>query len=395
MNKKYPFILIITIFMTNFCQKSKDDKKLLVFGLLYFNSQNVSVFNPSATRVYGQNGSFTTNTQNNGGLSASSLYRPFSLVLDSSDGIYVADTFNGRILYFPKSSVIATRVYGQSGNFSSATPVNSVVTANSLDSPAGVILDSSGGLYISDNSNSRILYFSTGSTTATRVYGQNGSFTTNTQNNGGRSANSLQFPFLGLALDSSNGLYVSDSFNNRVLYYPSGTTTATRVYGQNGSFTAKQSNLITNADSLYSPSGLSIDKNDGLYVADSSNNRVLYYPSGTTTATRVYGQNGSFTSRNLPNSDETTANNLASPNNCLADANGGLYIADYNNRVLYYPPGSTTATRVYGQNGSMSSGIENNGGVTASSLNLPSGLALDSSGRLYITDSKNNRVLYY
>lgn len=55
-------------------------------------------------------------------------------------------------------------------------------------------------------------------TTATRVYGQGGSFITNTLNQGGLSADSLQNPS-GLAIDPNGGLYISDNANNRVLWY--------------------------------------------------------------------------------------------------------------------------------------------------------------------------------
>ena len=49
------------------------------------------------------------------------------------------------------------------------------------------------------------------------------------------------------------------------------------------------------ADSLGSPRAVAIDADDNVYIADANNNRVLFYPAGSTTATRVYGQNGSFT----------------------------------------------------------------------------------------------------
>ena len=74
------------------------------------------------------------------------------------------------------------------------------------------------------------------STTANVVWGQLGSFTTNIPDNGGITANSLNGPS-GFALDGSGNLYVADYSNSRVLFYPSGSTTATRVYGQLGSFT--------------------------------------------------------------------------------------------------------------------------------------------------------------
>ena len=69
------------------------------------------------------------------------------------------------------------------------------------------------------------------STTADVVYGQLGSFTTDSINNGGVSANSLYFP-AEVTLDGSGNLYVADQANARVLFYPSGSTTAARVYGQ-------------------------------------------------------------------------------------------------------------------------------------------------------------------
>ncbi|HMV42339.1 MAG TPA: hypothetical protein PLP33_10805 [Leptospiraceae bacterium] len=79
-------------------------------------------------------------------------------------------------------------------------------------------IDRSNGLYVADGGNNRVLYFPENSTTATIVFGQNDSFTSNTANNGGRSALSLNNP-RGVCIDSAGGLYVIDDDNNRVLYY--------------------------------------------------------------------------------------------------------------------------------------------------------------------------------
>jgi NHL repeat len=347
---------------------------------------------PTATRVYGQSGSFTSNTANNGGVSANSLSGSGRIAVDSSGNLYVADTGNNRVLFFLSGSTTATRVYGQAGSFTSNTVNNGGVSAKSLNQPWGVTLDSSGNLYVADTGNNRVLYFPTGSTTATRVYGQSGSFTSNTVNNGGVSAKSLSQPS-DVTLDSSGNLYVADADNNRVLYFPTGSTTATRVYGQFGRFTSNFGSVSANG--LNQPWGVTLDSSDNLYVADADNNRILYFPTGSTTATRIYGQSGSFTS-NTANNGGVSAKSLNQPLDVTLDSSGNLYAADAgNNRVLYFPASSTTATRIYGQSGSFTSNTANNGGISANSLSTPEGVTIDSNGNISIADTKNNRVLAF
>jgi NHL repeat len=132
-----------------------------------------------------------------------------------STGVYIADTDNHRILYYAGTSTTATRVYGQL-NFTSRTTNNGGITANSLNSPSGVAVDNN-GVYVADYRNHRVLYYTGTGTTATRVYGQGGSFTSDTGNKDGISANSLYYS-QGVASDGV-GLYIADTDNNRVLYY--------------------------------------------------------------------------------------------------------------------------------------------------------------------------------
>jgi hypothetical protein len=121
-------------------------------------------------------------------------------------------SFSG-VLFFAQGSTVAERVYGQGGSFTTGDQNKGGISADSFYNPTAVLLDA-GGLYVSDYKNHRIIYFAGTSTTATRVYGQGGDFTTGTLNKGGVSASSLYRPF-GIALDASNGLFVADFFNNR------------------------------------------------------------------------------------------------------------------------------------------------------------------------------------
>jgi sugar lactone lactonase YvrE len=304
-----------------------------------------------------------------------------------------------RHAYSAGVSPAAFAVYGQAGSFTSSTANNGGVSANSLSNPRRVALDSSGNLYVSDYNNNRVLFYPAGSTTATRVYGQNSSFTSNTANNGGISATSLNQP-KSVAVDASGNLYIADTGNNRVLFYPAGSTTATRVYGQNGSFTSNALNGslgVASASTLNQPGGVSTDASGNLYIADTNNNRVLFFSSGSTTATTVYGQLLSFVTNTADSPLGTpSASNLNQPISATIDSSGNLYVADLgNNRVLFYPSGSTTATRVYGQAGSFTSNTANNGGVSATSLNAPVGIIVDSTSTIYVADNSNNRVLKF
>jgi uncharacterized protein YjiK len=339
----------------------------------------------AATRVYGQLGSFSSDTQNNGGITASSLATPFGAAFDSANNVFIVDASNNRVLVYAPGSTTAFRVYGQQGSFTANATNNGGISASSLASPFGVAVDSANNVFIVDASNSRVLVYAPGSTTAFRVYGQQGNFTTKNANFGVVSASSLAGPF-GVAVDSANNVYIADLFNMRVLVYALGSTTAFRVYGQQGSFASNSANnggIL--ARSLNFPIAVAVDSANNVYIADSGNNRVLVYALGSTTAFRVYGQSGSFAS-NFANNGGVSANSLSQPDGVTVDSANNVYVADSaNNRVLVYSSGATSAFRVFGQSGSFLSNIAHNGGISASSFS-GSGVAVDNGDNVYIPD---------
>ena len=324
-------------------------------------------------RVYGQHdelGSYTQNYDGVGGSglpSAETLNFPVAISLDADDGLYVTDRENHRVLYYaPDGDTTADRVYGQFNTFTTNPPNNDGLGGTGLPSAAsigvfalGVLADSSGGLYISDSSNNRVLYFAPGGdTNADVVYGQFGTFTSGAKNNDGSgqpgtpSAENLNFP-RGLVLDNSGGLYVADRENHRVLYFAdAGDPVADRVYGHSGSFTSGVPNDdgtgntgSPTAENFNQPPSVALDANEGLYVADRDNNRVLYFANdGDTTADWVFGQAGSFTTNIINNdgsgaSGEPSAHTLNHPQFVMVASDGSLFISDTgNNRVLVLPP---------------------------------------------------------
>lgn len=161
------------------------------------------------------------------------------------------------------------------------------------------------------------------------------------------------------------------------------------MYGQNGSFTTSISSVT--AGGLSASFGFAADSSGNVYMADTVSSRILYYASGSTTASRVYGQNGSFISSAI-NNGGISASSLYNPQYLMLDSADGLYAVDNgNNRVLYYPPNSTNASLAFGQ----TNFTGNAPGTTAATLNTPRGVSVDSANRLYIMDNVNNRVLGY
>jgi sugar lactone lactonase YvrE len=358
----------------------------------------------TADRVFGQ-ADFFHNSTNAGGLGPASLQFPAWMALDTRGNLYVADTYNNRVLEYDApltTQQAAHRVFGQPDFIHNGANTGGV-NANSLNKPAGVALDAQGNLIVADGSNNRVLEYDaplTSDATADRVFGQP-DFTHNAMNTGGLSASTLYNPY-GVALDTQGNLFVADEGNNRVLAYKAALTnsrTADVVYGQ-ADFNHNSANSGgLSASSLWAPSGVALDAQGNLFVADIFNNRVLEFDSplgSDTTADRVIGQ-PDFT-HNTANNGGIHANSLAAPGGLAVDAAGDLYVDDSSNsRVLEYNAPLTThaaADRVFGQPDFTHNAI-NHGGLSANSLNGPFSVALEAQGNLYVADYQNSRVLEY
>jgi hypothetical protein len=167
--------------------------------------------------------------------------------------------------------------------------------------------------------------------------------------------------------------------------------------------TANNPLLPDGANRLYESNGVVVDLNSGrLFVNDYHNHRVLSWANAMTftngqAADLVLGQ-PDFNATSPNNGIGVSAHSLRFPESLAVDAAGNLYVADWgNSRVLEFNAPLTSgmdAARVFGQP-DFSSFDFNHGGVSASSLYGPTGVALDEAGNLYVTDQGNHRVLEY
>jgi len=332
------------------------------------------------------------------------------MAIDSQRNLYVVQSGSHRVSVCAPDALIPFRVLGQDNFNIGATNRGlgyDAARADTFFQPTGLTLDDQDGLYVADYRNNRVLFFEPGADSATRVYGQSGSFTSNGANHaatyslpgGIASAESLQKPIAAVLAPSRDGLFILDQGNSPILYYPATSTTATRVIGQTD-FTG--SNFGVGPDKMHGPSGLTVDASGGLWVGDSRNHRVLYFPAGSSVATRVLGQ-PDFTSnvQNSPSGVPSAASFSYPCGVALVDDDESLLVMDNaNNRALYFKSGATEATTVWGQAGDFTTNQLNlgsaDGSPSADSLNGPYFPPLvDQAERLLVSDWLNNRVLMY
>jgi hypothetical protein len=180
-----------------------------------------TVSGKAADVVLGQP-NLNANMLNNGGISASSLNRPYAAYV-SGGKLLVADNNNHRVLIWnaipTTNAQAADVVLGQPNMTTAAAPTTP--SPQTLTNPNFIHVDANGRLYVSDSGSNRILYWNAIPTqnqaAANGVIGQP-NMDVGPANNGGLTARTLQGP--GGVLSSGTLLYVLDSGNDRMLLLP-------------------------------------------------------------------------------------------------------------------------------------------------------------------------------
>ncbi|MCX5823930.1 MAG: hypothetical protein NTY86_10625 [Deltaproteobacteria bacterium] len=185
-----------------------------------------------------------------------------------------------------------------------------------------------------------------------------------------------------VCLDSASNIFFADVDNHSIWKIDAITGAILRVAGTGMSGFSGDGGSATQAR-LDSPHGVCIDGMGNIYIADTNNNRIRKVAAGfisTVAGTGVGNYNGEGLA---------TAAQINLPSGVAVDTSGNIYIADTSNhRIRKFTVGGNIST-VAG------TGVGNYNGeglATAAQINLPSGVAVDASGNIYIADTNNHRI---
>ncbi|CAF4883594.1 unnamed protein product, partial [Rotaria socialis] len=275
------------------------------------------------------------------GSGTNQLNQPWNLFVDQTTSvIYIADSLNNRIVKWLPNATSGIVVAG-TGNPTSAS--------TDLNTPKDVFADSSGNLYVADSGNQRVQFFANGSTVGTTVSTSWG-------------------------CGNIFGVYV---YNSKIY----GCDFTKSVIWANGTGVVGTQVAGSGSNQLNQPQGFTIDalyNKSTVYVANSMQHTVVQFVPGSPTGTIVAGTNGVKSS---------ASNGLNFPVAVKMDSVANLFIVDNNNHriQLYcrYPFVNTTGRTIAG------TGVL---GASATQLDYPAGVALDSSLNLYVADTSNNRI---
>lgn len=253
-------------------------------------------------------------------------------------------------------------------------------TLAQLNGPQGIAVDPFGDIFIADTGNHRVRVVTPDGLMQTLAgTGQPGLYPIN----GPATQSPLNSPG-GVAVDAAENIYIADSGNHLIrIVTLDGNINAFAGVSYPGFTGDAGSALIAN---LYGPQDVKVGSNGTVYIADTGNARIrAVTPDGVI---NTVAGNGSLGFKG--DGGAATSASLSQPYAVTVDSKGQLYIADLGNLRIRKVDASSNITTLAGTG---FPGFAGDGKpATSATLTLPSGVALDASGNVYIADQWNLRL---
>jgi sugar lactone lactonase YvrE len=277
---------------------------------------------------------------------------------------------NGPVFTYDYTYVVSTLAGGAS------TIVDGTGANAGFGALNGLTIDGNGNLYLGDMSTDKIKMVTSQGIVSTFA----GSSFVTVDADGSLTTAAFATP-ADVKIDGSGTIYVLDAgsgLNGASIRKISGGMVTTIA----GGGTKGSADGTGTAATFGNAWGLAIDGNGNFYVADATNNKIRKVtPAGVVTTFAGSGGIGSY------NATGTSAN-FHGPVAVVLDGAGNLYVADEGNNLIreITPAGVVTTFAGSGTAGST------DGTGTAASFNLPSGLAIDNSGNIFVADMGSNKI---
>lgn len=303
-----------------------------------------------------------------------SFNSPQGLARDGSGNLYVAD-YNGNTIRKVTPAGVVTTIAGTTTSGST----DGTGTAALFSKPAGLALDASGNLFVTDSANHTIRKVTPAGVVTTFA----GTAGTAGSADGTGAAARFSSP-RGLTADGFGNLYVADTGNNTIrMVTPAGVVTT--LAGASGTFGSTDGTGVTARFS--NPTGIALDAAGNVYVADQTNHLIRKVtPAGAvTTVAGTAGISGQV------DGPAATAR-FSSPMGVVPDSAGNLYVADYNNHLIRKITPDGEVETIAGVGGA-SGFLDGNGHLlNAAFYSNPGGIAIAPGNTAYVADTGNNLI---
>jgi sugar lactone lactonase YvrE len=298
---------------------------------------------------------------------------PQGVAVDNAGNVYVADTVGYiiRKLMLVGTNWVTRTVAGLGGIYGNTDRIGRDAT---FRGPSSVAVDREGSAYVADQLNHTIRKVTSAGavTTLAGLAGYAGS------SDGSGTVARLNGP-AGVAVDATGDLYVADFGNGTIRKVTSAGVVTTLAGGNEGS-----SDGTGSAAGFQGPSGVALDSETNIYVADSFNNTIRRVtPSGSVT-TRAG-------SPDFGGSADGVGSNARfnHPTGVAVDSATNVYVADTWNHTIRKITPARVVTTIAGVAGSSGSA---DGIGSAARFIYPSGIAVDGAGNVYVADTYNNTI---